>query len=248
MSFIEKYIVEPFRYITSDWLKVLIGGLLLFFSLTLDWILSILLGPFSFILILVIDLVVIIAINGYYIAVIKNTLEGLDTLPDWSNLGEILRDGALYIGALFILLLVVYLPAILLLSIVGLLFDWATTTLLLLLYVSVSLIALMIYVPLAMVNFAKKGFLGFFEVVDILKKISLEYLGIQVIYTVLGIGIVVIFYLMATISLFFLFLILSLGILCFLLSMLVVSVVNFGLWIMFSRAVARYYLEKELRG
>ena len=245
MSFIEKYIVEPFEYATSDWLKVLIGGLLLFFSLTLDWILSILLGPFSFILILVIDLIVIIAINGYYIAVIRNTLQGLDTLPDWSNLGEILRDGALYIGALFILLLVVYLPAILLLSIVGLLFDWATTTLLLLHYVSVSLIALMIYVPLATVNFAKKGFLGFFEVGDIFKKISLEYLGIQVIYTVLGIGIVVIFYLMATISLFFLFLVLSLGILCFLLSMLVVSVVNFGLWIMFSRAVARYYLEWE---
>jgi len=245
MSFVEKYILEPLRYTTSDWLKVVIGGLLLFFNLTLDWTLSLLLGPFSIIPTIIIDLVVSIVIMGYYIGVIKNTLEGLDILPDWSNIGEILIDGALCVGALLILLLVIYLPLILLLAMGNLSFQWIMVALL---YILVVLIALMIYTPLATVNLVKKGFFGFFDFEEVFKKISPEYLGIIALYTLWEIGIVVVFYLMATISLFVFFLILPLGILCFLLSTLVISVIIFGLWIMFSRAIAKYYLEKELRG
>ena len=247
MSFVEKYILEPLRYTTSDWLKVVIGGLLLFFNLTLDWTLSLLLGPFSIIPTIIIDLVVSIVIMGYYIGVIKNTLEGLDILPDWSNIGEILIDGALCVGALLILLLVIYLPLILLLVAVGnLSFPWIMVVFFyILVYILVSLIALMIYTPLATVNLVKKGFFGFFDFEEVFKKISPEYLGIIALYTLWDIGIVVVFYLMATISLFVFFLILPLGILCFLLSTLVISVINFGLWIMFFRAIAKYCLEKE---
>ena len=67
MSSIEKYLVEPFKYATSDRLKVLIGGLLLFSNIVVDWLLSILLGPLSLILIPGITLIFTVIIVGYCI-------------------------------------------------------------------------------------------------------------------------------------------------------------------------------------
>ena len=293
MSFIEKYLIEPFKYATSDRSKVLVGGLLLFFNIVVDWILLILLGPFSLILIPGVTLLFTVVIVGYCIRVTKNTLKGLDTLPDWSNFVEILKDGILYIVALFILNLVVYLPAILLLvmglsdtvggligyysggtSIDGLLYIgvmfilnlvvYLPVTLLLTvglfstlggltgylvyllpLYTLVALIVLTVYVPLATVNFVEKGFPGFFEVLDVLKKVSLEYIGI-LLYTVLGIVAVIISVITALeVSSHLLYLLFPLGILVLLFTVSVISVVDLILWVMSFRAVAKYYLERR---
>ena len=293
MSFIEKYIIEPFKYAISDRSKVLIGGSLLFFNIVVDWILSILLGPLSLIIIPGITLTFTVIILGYCIGVTKNTLKGLDTLPDWNT--EIVKDGVLYIVALFILNLVVYLPVTLLL-IMGL-FDtlgglighysggismdgalYAGTlfisnlvvylsvtllltvglfstlggltgylTYLLSLYMLVALIVLTIYIPIATVNFAKKGFFEFFKVFDVFKKISLEYIGI-LLYTVLGIGAVIIFIITA-VNIFasLLYLIYPLGVLILLFVILVISIMDFILWVISFRAVAKYYLEREIK-
>ena len=98
MSFLEKYLIEPFKYATSDWLKVLIVILLLgipIVIISISLIAYIKLNFSTFILTLGIGLLFFIitsmAITGYYIGVVKNTLKGLDTLPDWSNFIEILK-------------------------------------------------------------------------------------------------------------------------------------------------------------
>ena len=272
MSFIEKYLIEPFKYATSDWLKVLVVILLLSIPMVvifLSFIAYMKLDFFTFILTLGIGLllliIVSIPITGYYIGVVKNTLKGFDTLPDWSNFVEILKDGILYIVALFILVLLAYLPVILLL-IIGIFFTgtiatadsfvhgnpWTIITSLLvyivvlLLYVLVVSIALKIYIPLATVNFAKKGFFGFFKFSDVLKKVSLEYILILLLYFVINFifnfiletTINTINIIVSMMNIFIFITVIPIYIACS-------TVVFFIIEIMSYRAVTKYYLERE---
>ena len=295
MSFIEKYIIEPFKYAISDRSKVLIGGSLLFFNIVADWMLLILLGPFSLILIPGITLIFTVIIVGYSIGIIKNTLKGIDTLPDWRNFTEIVKDGVLYTVALFILNLVLYLPAILLpiigsfdtlgelvghysggISIDGVLYIgtlfilnlviYLPITLLLTvglfstlggltgylayllpLYMLMALVVLLIYIPIATVNFVKKGFFGFFKVFDVLKNISFEYFGI-LLYTLLG-TVAVIIFILIFVNIFapLLYFVYPFGVLILLFVILVISIIDFILWTISFRAVAKYYLEREIK-
>ena len=269
LSFLEKYLIEPFKYATSDRLKVLIVILLLgipIVIISISLIAYIKLNFSTFILTLGIGLLFFIitsmAITGYYIEVVKNTLKGLDTLPDWSNFIEILKDGVLYTVALFILILLAYLPAILLL-IIGIFFTGAIATvdsfghsdlwtiitsllayiLVLLLYMLVVPIALKIYVPLATVNFAKKGFSGFFKFSDVLKKISFEYILILLLYFVINFIFNFILETIANIivpmlDIFISIIVISIYIMCN-------TIISFIFEIMSYRAVTKYYLERE---
>ncbi|HIP90761.1 MAG TPA: DUF4013 domain-containing protein [Methanothermococcus okinawensis] len=258
MSFIEKYVVEPLRYAFSDGWKLLIGILLLVFNNIITiflYLMFIETSPYISIVISLINFFVSIVILGYYIGVIKNTLKGLDILPDWSNLGEIVKDGILYIFALIILYTLAFLPAILILKVgssltIGgdvsfsssyysnLSTIFASIFLLLtvvLSYVVMAVTVLWVYTPLATVNFAKKGFSGFFEIRDILKKkISLDYIVILVLYSIiywiigllLGIfGIIPIIGTAISLVYFYMF--------------------YFIFSIVFFRAVSKYYLKKE---
>ena len=263
MSFIEKYVVEPFEYATSDWSKVLIGVLLLLIPIVLSSVLLVVYlnsGPFTPLIILgivvlvylIVPLIIQVVINGYYIAVIKNTLEGLDTLPDWSNLGEIVKDGILYMIALFIITLLLSLPAIIL-FIIGVYPVLATSgsyltytdlwnaiaymsiiVILLLLYLLLLAVILWVYVPLATVNFAKKGFFGFFEVVDILKKISLGYIVMLVIYFTVYFTVALILWIIGVVP-----------VIGTAISTVYSRIFYFVFFTTFFRAVAKYYMEKE---
>jgi len=269
LSFLEKYLIEPFKYATSDRLKVLIVILLLgipIVIISISLIAYIKLNFSTFILTLGIGLLFFIitsmAITGYYIGVVKNTLKGLDTLPDWSNFIEILKDGVLYTVALFILILLAYLPAILLL-IIGIFFTGAIATvdsfghsdlwtiitsllayiLVLLLYILVVSIAFKIYVPLATINFAKKGFSGFFKFSDVLKKISFEYILILLLYFVINFIFNFILETIANIivpmlDIFISIIVISIYIMCN-------TIISFIFEIMTYRAVTKYYLERE---
>jgi len=261
LSFIEEYVVEPFKYTTSDWLKILIGASLLFISVIIyvmlnfiGEILIVLLGPFAipFLFIMFcIYMVFEVIVDGYYIGVIRSTLKGLDTLPNWINIGRILIDGVLYKVAsiaLMFLYLVVYFPLILLLVIVKQLLQfisWRDWVLGLVLITVILFITWSIYVPLATVNFAKKGFLGFFDIWGILKKFSFEYLAIWVLYKIVP----VIILLPIGICLDILMLIPFVNILVLLLVILLVVIIGpvlgFILEVMFHRAVAKYYRERE---
>ncbi|HIP90762.1 MAG TPA: DUF4013 domain-containing protein [Methanothermococcus okinawensis] len=258
MSFIEKYIVEPFKYATSDLDKIIIGGMLLFFNSIVDSLLPSLEGSPTYgqilgvcLLIFIITLILNGVVLGYYIGVIKNTLKGLDILPDWSNIVELLTDGILYSIALLLLVLMLLIP-------VGLLFMFILALILvsenmsyydptvvvvvlipLILLMIVLFIVLDIYESLATVNFAKKGFFGFFEIRDILKKISLEYLGIWFLYTLCNSLVSLIFKFSLQYSLY----VNDWILLC--LVILIVSPITFIPSVMFYRAVAKYYLERE---
>jgi len=243
MSFLEKYLKEPFRYATSDWTKILIGSSLLFFIIFISLASSLLLGPYAMIFIIIPVLIVSMLLTGYYIGVIKNTLNGIDTLPDWSNYMEFTKDGILYYIALTIISLIVYLPAILFL-IVGIFFtagfeiltsgdllsiimSLSVFVIITVLYYMVASIALAIYTPLATVNFAKKGFSGFFEFFNILKKISLEYILMLIlyfiVYSIVGVVSIIPF-----------------------IGILIYGIISFPIDVIFHRAIAKYYLEKEM--
>jgi len=196
---------------------------------------------------------------GYYIGVIKNTLEGLNTLPNWSNFGEIVKDGILYFLALFILTILVFFPAILISTIgssltiggdisyltvagdISYLYTYLLSSFLLLtvvlIYMIMATTILWVYLPLATVNFAKKGFFGFFEVVDILKKkISLGYITILILYSIVYFTVVLILWVIGIIPV--------IG--------TAISNVYFYIFsviysIAFFRAVTKYFMEKEGR-
>ena len=263
----------------------------MFYNMFMDWLLLMSLGPFSLIVIPGMTLTFSVIILGYCIGIIKNTLKGIDTLPDWNS--EIVKDGILYTCALFILSLVVHLPAILLLiiglfdipgdpidcysgkfPIDGVFYISITSILNLVVYLPVTLlltvglsstlegltgylvylipfnmllalIVLLIYVPLATVNFAKKGFFGFFKFSDVLKKISLEYIGI-LLCTLLGVVTAIISVIITfEISAPLLYLAFPSGVLFLLFSTLVIGILDFILWVMSFRAVVKYYLERE---
>ncbi|HIP17276.1 MAG TPA: DUF4013 domain-containing protein [Methanothermococcus okinawensis] len=255
MSFIEKYLKEPFRYATSDWIKILIGSLLSFFSALVTLLSTSLLAPSAIIFMLIIffmliSLVIDIILLGYYIGVAKNTLKGVDTLPNWSNFIEFIKDGILYYIAMIIVLLMIYLPAILLtvgiFSAVGggfgnhLAFNNSISMYLLVvigivLYIIVASIAFILYFPLATVNFAKKGFSGFFEFFNILKKISLEYILILILYFILNV-----------ITYFILTIILIIPIVGILIYITCGMILTFLLGVAAIRAISKYYLEKEI--
>ena len=257
--------MEPFRYVTSDWLKVLIGVSLLFLyliiSIIVGAILSILLGSFSSIFTYMLYLIFEILLIGYYIGVIKNTLKGLDTLPSWTNLVKIVIDGLLYKIAYTIALLLyilVFIAPVILLGFMLILFfrdlsshiPWIVLMSLLIIvamivYTVVMYIVFEICASLATVNFAKKGFFGFFKVLDILKKVSLEYLVIWVLYKIVPFIICIIIIIIGGIFLFILLLIPFINILVILSVIITGRVLEFILNIMFYRAVAKYYREKE---
>ncbi|MBW9222646.1 DUF4013 domain-containing protein [Methanothermococcus sp. SCGC AD-155-C09] len=251
MSFLEKYLKEPFKYATSDWIKVSIGISLLFFIMLISLALALLLGPFAAIFTFIPVLIVSILLTGYYIGVIKNTLNGIDSLPNWSNFMEFIKDGILYYIAVTILSLVVYLPLILLI-IVGIFFTGGfenyltsgdlssiiTTPLIIfamlsILYILIVSIVLMIYIPLATVNFAKKGFFGFFEFFDILKKVSIRYILILILYFVI--------YIIVDIILGIISIIPIIGVFTYVIGM---GALSFLWGVAAYRAIAKYYLDK----
>jgi len=218
-------------------------------------------GSSVFLLILLINLFVRIVVLGYYIGVIKNTLKGFDTLPNWSNIGEIVKDGILYFLALFILTILVFFPAILLSKIGSsltmggdisyhtlgdinylytYLFNFLSSFLILtvvLIYMVMAATILWVYLPLATVNFAKKGFLGLFEVVEILKKkISLGYIVMLILYSIVYFTVVLILWVIGIIPV---------------IGTAISNVYFYIFYIIFSitffRAVTKYFMEKEGR-
>jgi len=263
MSFLKKYITEPLRYTFSDGVKLFTGILLLVFNDIVSLLLFLLfikMGFSIFILIVLVNLFVHIIVVGYYIAVIKNTLQGLDTPPDWSNLGEIVKDGILYAIALVILVILISLPAIFI-SMIGsflttggdmsypilegdinyLMYTYFFNLLsgfllltILLIYDVLAATILWVYVPLATVNFAEKGFPGLFEVVGVLRKISLDYIVMLVIYFTVYFTVALILWIIGVVP-----------VIGTAISTVYSRIFYFVFFTTFFRAVAKYYMEKE---
>ncbi len=203
MRKLEDYISDAFRYAFSDIKKGLVGGLLYAISGALSVFVSIVIEPgmmggvylekFTTLLILssigfLIGLIVGFLVDGYYVRVMKTTVEGSNTLPEWNNITDLLIKGFLYTIGTFILGIIFMLPLIILfiIGLFGMFIDISGVIGLSLLLISLLLmipliILLILYSYLAEVNFSVKGFFGFFEFKRIFKLMSLKYVVLVII-------------------------------------------------------------------
>ncbi|WP_292460101.1 DUF4013 domain-containing protein [Methanothermococcus sp.] len=211
----ERYIKEPFKYATSDWKKIFVGGVLNIIAILPLELLSAMIGVISysgsrfgtytpsieglttmiaiFVVLSLFTIIISIILMGYYITISKNTIESIDTLPEWENFGTFIKNGFLYYVALLIFgFVVIGLPIILMSALLFIpVYNHISNyhpnmniiigLLLFILVICILAILAILYIPLATVNFAKKGFEGFFEFKYILKLISLKYIVLLIL-------------------------------------------------------------------
>ena len=191
------YLRDAIDYTKSDIKNFVIGWILLSLTWFLISMAEYLTGWGEY-LILMIIIVTFLIQCGYYIKIMKETLNGSNKLPNWDNCSKLLMDGLLYgIGAL-ILLFISLIPMFVgvALYIVGLHFlvktfssifevvmdvgVWAT-----ILGFIFGYLVFLIYLPISTVNFANKGFFGFFEFKNLFKMINLKYIVLAIVVYVL---------------------------------------------------------------
>ncbi len=214
--FVEKYIKEPFNYAMSDWKKIFVGGVFGLIYMLPTQLLNAILQTNNYIqymesstgsdisllisLLGMFGLIVILSIifgsfqYGYYMKLAKYTVEyGEDAkLPEWEDWKNLFKKGILfYIGSL-LLALIVFLPFIIIASIIGyVIFLVGGIPILIIyfftalgIYLLISLIY-MFYFYLASVNFANVGFKGFFEFKKIINLFSLKYILLVIILLII---------------------------------------------------------------
>ncbi|WP_456416805.1 DUF4013 domain-containing protein [Methanocaldococcus sp.] len=211
MRKIDEYISEAFKYAFSDIKKGLVGGFLYAISGVLGAFIFVvfvlLINPMSMsyynfekkltmflgisLIIFLISLIIGFLVNGYYVRVMKTTVEGSNTLPEWSNITDLLIKGFLYAVGIFILLVIFLVPLIILL-IIGAYYviNHNIGNGLILLFASLVIgiplfIVYVFYTPLAEVNYSVKGFLGFFEFKKIFKLMSIKYIILIIFITII---------------------------------------------------------------
>lgn len=146
---------------------------------------SLIVASFGFLIALIIGFI----LDGYYVRVMKTTVENYDVLPDWDDIAELLKRGFLYwIGNIILSIIFMIVPILFIifgvflifLPLVGIVFIGIGFLLLF-----VSTIALLIYEGLAEVNYSVKGFSGFFEFKEIFRMINLNYIILLIIVGVI---------------------------------------------------------------
>lgn len=214
--FVEKYIEEPFKYAMSDWKKIFVGGVFgLIYMLPSQLLNAILqMGDYTqnmvsssnyditllISLFAVFGLIIILSIifgsfqYGYYMKLAKDTVEyGEDAkLPEWEGWKNLFKKGIMfYIGSL-LLALIVFLPFIIIASIVGYVIFLVGGIPVLIIYFFIALgiyllvsLIYMFYFYLASVNFANVGFKGFFEFKKIINLFSLKYVLLIIILLII---------------------------------------------------------------
>ena len=158
---------------------------------------------FAILLLLIISIIQM----GYYIKISKNTVESINILPEWENFRALIKNGLMYyiastilgLGVIGISISIMALVGALIVAIILLVIGNAITMTTMLIVGGYGILCIFIliilsilvsiYTPLAMVNLAKKGFMGFFEFKYILKLISFEYILMLI---VLGIVLIII--------------------------------------------------------
>ena len=271
MSKLEDYISDAFRYAFSDIKKGLVGGLLYAISGTLSVFVSIVIEPgmlggvylekFTTLLILssigfLIGLIVGFLVDGYYVRVMKTTVEGSNTLPEWNNISDLLVKGFLYTIGTLILVIIFMLPLIILfiIGIFAMAIDSSGIIGLPLLLMIPLIIFLILYSYLAEVNFSVKGFFGFFEFKKIFKLMSLKYVVLLILVVIITVIvllivsspfiIVYILYAAQTPSFYYEYIPSTPMIIIKLISTIVSSFVGFFMELFSKRAIALYYKDK----
>ena len=125
-----------------------------------------------------------IILFGYYVKIMRTTLEGDINLPEWTGFFKIIIDGILLvIGQTIVSIAFMIIPLII--GIIGVAFlIFAESFEIIghsLMFISIlSFIPFMIlnslYIILANINFAKRGFFGFFDYNEVINKFSINYI------------------------------------------------------------------------
>ena len=209
--FVEKYIKEPIKYAMSDWKKIFVGGVFGLMYILPSQVLSAILQANNHIqnlessagfndsimlrLLGVYALIMLLSVifgslqYGYYMKLAKNTVESYNTLlPEWEGWYDIFKKGILfYIGSI-LLALIVFVPFIILASMIGYGIWLVGGIPILIIYFFAVLVAYllitllyMFYFYLASVNFANVGFKGFFEFKKVIELMSLKYLALVIL-------------------------------------------------------------------
>ena len=145
---------------------------------------------------------------GYYIKIMKETLNGSNKLPNWNNCSKLLIDGLLYsIGAL-ILLFISLIPMFVggALYLVGLHFLVKTFSSIFEVIMDIGAwmtilgfvfgyLVFLVYLPISTANFANKGFFGFFEFKNLFKMMDIKYIVLVIVVYVLTFLVYLIIYL-----------------------------------------------------
>ncbi len=282
MRNLDDYISEAFKYIFSDIKKGLVGGLLCGISGAFGGLMSMFIsvaiesqrmcgihfsGEYTHLFILsliglLISFILGFLVDGYYVRVLKTTVEGSNKLPEWNNFVNLLVKGFLYAVGGLILMIIFLFPLIVvgIMGIYSLIIRHSIGVGLSLLFASLLIsiplfIALIFYLPLAKVNFSIRGFLGFFEFKRIFKLMSIKYILLVIIIWIITLIIELVvsspfiflhmFYPMQTLTCchsatsFMPTLIINL-----MLPSLVSGFVGFFMELFFLRAIALYYKDK----
>ncbi|MBA2861575.1 DUF4013 domain-containing protein [Methanococcus maripaludis] len=145
-----------------------------------------------------IGVVVYAFIGGYCVKLIENTLQGSSELPEWENFKELLKKGAYFLTGLFIIYAVFTLITTILIIPFYLplwLTMWSESfSNMLIIGALINLISCgmaivqTLYMELAPINFVDKNdFKGFFEVKEIISKMSIEYVLVLVAISIVTI-------------------------------------------------------------
>jgi hypothetical protein len=220
MGKFEEYLTDAFKYAFSDIKKGIIGGLLvtipavlmfllgfimaiyvakyissnmmysmmLSFTLPKTVLMTIIVGIFA----LLISLIVKFMVDGYYVKIMKTTVDSVNSLPDWDNFVELIKIGFLYwIGGIVLGLMFFAIPIVMILIGMAILAKNPIAGAVLIgIGVILALILLIVYVfykYLADVNYSVKGFMGFFEFKKIFKMMSLTYVILLIVVILIAV-------------------------------------------------------------
>ncbi|AEF96852.1 DUF4013 domain-containing protein [Methanotorris igneus] len=213
--FFESYIKEPLKYALSDTKKLFVGGVILLVGM-----ISILFGMFLIILGIMphmmpeniqhlqvfgvlgvilgggfslVGLLCSLVISGYYMQIIKYTLNDKNELPEWENFLDMIKKGFLYMVGVSILSILINIPSYLFAIIHVFNNSLIISILDNIISIICSLVAWLI-IPLATVNFvAKDRFFAFFYLREIIRMMSFEYVGVLFAIAVISFVIIILY-------------------------------------------------------
>jgi len=191
------YLRDAIDYTKSDIKNFVIGWILLSLACFLMSMAKYTAG-WEVCLILILIIVTFLIQCGYYIKIMKETLNGSNKLPNWNNYSKLLIDGLLYsIGAL-ILLFISLIPMFVggALYLVGLHFLVKTFSSIFEVIMDIGAwmtilgfvfgyLVFLVYLPISTANSRNKGFFGFFEFKKLFKVMNLKYIVLVIVVYIL---------------------------------------------------------------
>ncbi|MBA2861574.1 DUF4013 domain-containing protein [Methanococcus maripaludis] len=219
--FFERYIKDPLQFAWSDPKKIFVGGvfqlisiggiisgLVIMFASLIPSLMDIapelalvtsLGGVLLGFIVATIGVVFTAFIYGYYMRIIENTLEGSFELPEWEDFKELLTKGAYFFLGIFILQVIFGIISVIVTApfvILLMLNDGYSNLLIFNIFMNLVSFVLSViealYITLATINFVdKKKFMGFFDLKEVVSKISIEYVLVLVAVALVSILVVI---------------------------------------------------------